>query len=299
METMRDIIWQETNEQNFSRKLIDRDIKQFIIDNYQEKIEQGISLVQDYLSGSYYDSKAKRIDQLKTLDIQEVVLGIFIGASYCTKEELFTSVTAQMAGRLGFSDRADSIKTVAELMAILCNTDVFDIIKANKMASLMVISRMPFPDSLVFRIENSGYLPPMVCEPLDLENNYSSGYLSFNDSVMLGTGNHHGGDLCLDVLNTMNKVALKLDTAYLSTYEEEPTFELDTQEKVEQWNAFKKQSYKVYTLLAQQNNRFYLTHKVDKRGRIYSQGYHVNTQGAPFKKAMVELANEELIEGMP
>jgi DNA-directed RNA polymerase len=44
---------------------------------------------------------------------------------------------------------------------------------------------------------------------------------------------------------------------------------------------------------------FHLTHKVDKRGRIYSQGYHVNTQGAAFKKAMIELAKEELIEGVP
>lgn len=26
---------------------------------------------------------------------------------------------------------------------------------------------------------------------------------------------------------------------------------------------------------------------------------HINTQGSPFKKAMVELFNEEIVEGVP
>ena len=167
------------------------------------------------------------------------------------------------------------------------------------MASLMVVSRIPLSEELIKYIENSQYLPPMVCEPLPLTHNYSSGYLTHNDSLILGTGNHHDGDLCLDVLNTMNRVALKLDLDFLSTVEEEPTFDLDTQDKVDQWAQFKEQSYMFYDLMNQNGNRLYLTHKVDKRGRIYSCGYHINTQGSSFKKASLELANEELVEGVP
>ena len=62
---------------------------------------------------------------------------------------------------------------------------------------------------------------------------------------------------------------------------------------------FKEQSYCFYTLMATQGNRFYFTHKVDKRGRIYSHGYHINPQGSAFKKAMLELSEPELIEGVP
>jgi len=51
--------------------------------------------------------------------------------------------------------------------------------------------------------------------------------------------------------------------------------------------------------MVSQGNEFYLTNKVDKRGRIYSQGYHINTQGTSFKKAMIDLAHEELVTGMP
>ena len=46
-------------------------------------------------------------------------------------------------------------------------------------------------------------------------------------------------------------------------------------------------------------NKFYFTHKVDKRGRLYCQGYHINYQSASYKKAMIELANKEIIDGIP
>jgi hypothetical protein len=208
-------------------------------------------------------------------------------------------VSAQIASRLKFSDRTEAITTVAELLAVLCETDAFDIVKADKSASLMVESRIPLNDNLKDFIQNSQYLPPMVCEPLELTHNFSSGYLTHNDSLILGTGNHHDGDLCLDVLNLMNKVALKLDTDFLCTVEEDPTFELDSQDKEEQWADFKRQSYEFYDLMVQCGNQFYLTHKVDKRGRIYACGYHISTMGAPFKKASVELANEQIVTGVP
>ena len=98
----------------------------------------------------------------------------------------------------------------------------------------------------------------------------------------------------------MNKEpeALRLDTDFLCTVEEEPTFTLDNQEKTDQWNAFKRQSYEFYKLMVDQGNQFYLTHKVDKRGRIYSMGYHIHTQGTSFKKAQLEFANEEIVLGV-
>ena len=300
METMREIVLQEMNELRFNRKHVDAKIREEIKANPDmcDKMAQGVDLLKQYMAGSYYESKMKRIAQLVNLDLEAMVLDLFTGIAYCLKPELFTSVTAQLASRLKFSDKTEAITTVAEITAVLCATDAFDIEKANKMASLMVVSNIPLSERLVTFIEESQHLPPMVCEPLELTHNYSSGYLTHNDSLILGTGNHHDGDICLDVLNTMNKVALKLDTEFLSQVEEEPTFDLDTQDKLDQWNKFKEQSYRMYSLLASQGNQFYLTHKVDKRGRIYCHGYHLNTQGTPFKKAMLEFAKEELVTGI-
>lgn len=301
METMRHIVLQEENEARYNRKHIDGYIREALKNSpdMQAKILQGITLIEAYKAGQYYTSKMVRIAQLKGLDVRELITDIFVGVAYFQREELFTSVTAQMAGRLRFSDKTEAITTVAEIMAVLCQTDAYDICKANRMASLMVISRIPLDEQLITFIEESQYLPPMVCEPLELMNNFSSGYLSHNDSLILGSGNHHDGDICLDVLNLINRVALQLDTQFLSAVEEEPTFDLDTPEKIEQWNRFKKQSYQFYSLIANQGNQFYLTNKVDKRGRIYAQGYHISTQGTAFKKAAIELIHEELVEGVP
>lgn len=301
METMRDIVVQELNEQRFSRKHIDAKIRKEILDDrgMQDKLLEGERLVKDYMAGTYYDSKMARIAQLENMDVSALVMDIFTGIAYCLRPELFTSVSAQMASRLKFSDKKEAIATVAELMAVLCQTDAFDISKESKQASLMVVSCIPLSEHLIEFIENSQFLPPMVCEPLELTHNFSSGYLTHNDSLILGSGNHHDGSLCLDVLNTMGKVALKLDTDFLSTVEEEPTFELDSQEKIDQWQRFKEQSYMFYNLLATQGNRFYFNWKVDKRGRAYSQGFHLNPQGTSFKKSCLEFANEELVTGVP
>jgi hypothetical protein len=301
METMREIVVQEINEKRYNRKHIDVKIRTSIEASsfMQDKVAQGIELATDYMNGTYYDSKMRRVVQLKNMDIPALVMDMFVGIAYCQRPELFTSVSSQMASRLKFSDRTEAITTVAELMAVLCNTDAFDITKDGPNASLMVVSCIPLPDELKMFIDNSQFLPPMVCEPLELTHNYSSGYLTHNDSLILGSGNHHDGDICIDTLNIMNKVALKLDTDFLSTVEEMPTFDLDTQDKEESWAHFKKQSYHFYHLMATQGNKFYLTHKVDKRGRIYSHGYHINTQGSAFKKAMLELADAELIQGVP
>ncbi len=300
METLREIVLQEMNEMRFNRKHVDAKIREEIKANPDmcDKMAQGVVLLQQYMAGSYYESKMKRIAQLVNLDLEAMVLDLFTGIAYCLRPELFTSVAAQLASRLKFSDKTEAITTVAEITAVLCATDAFDIEKANKMASLMVVSNIPLSERLATFIEESQFLPPMVCEPLELTHNYSSGYLTHNDSLILGTGHHHDGDICLDVLNTMNKVALKLDTEFLSQVEEEPTFDLDTQDKIDQWNKFKEQSYKMYSLLASQGNKFYLNHKVDKRGRIYCHGYHVSTMGTSFKKASLEFAKEELVTGI-
>lgn len=303
METMQQIIAQELIEQHYNRKHIDAKIRAAIEGDLgmQQKLVDGVQLVLNYMTPvePYYDSKAKRIAQLDHMDIPALVMDLFVGVAYVLRAELFTSVTAQMAARLNFSDRTEAITTVAELLAVLCQTDAFDIVKETKMASLTLVSCIPLPDELVRFIENSAFLPPMVCEPLELTHNHSSGYLTHNDSLILGSGNHHDGDICLDVLNTINRVVFKLDTKFLSTVEEEPTFELDTQEKVDQWRHYKKQGYHFYELMVRNGNEIRFTNKVDKRGRIYACGYHMNPQGAPFKKAMLELAHEEVCTGVP
>lgn len=292
---------QLTNEYYYSRKHIDGYIRTAITENpeTEAKVQHGIELLDDWRHRDYYESKDARLQQLRELNLDTLVRTIFVGIAYCQTPELFVSVTAQLATRLEMDDKRDSILTIAEMVAVLCATDAFDITKASAEASLMIESRIPLPVKLMDAIARSLYLPPMVCEPKELTTNFQSPYLTHNDCLILGKQNAHADDICLDVINLQNRIPLKLSVEFLSSVEEEPTFELDSMEKARLWRQFKEQSYEVYRLLIRQGNRFWLTHKVDKRGRLYAQGYHITPQGSAFKKAMIELADEEMVEGVP
>jgi hypothetical protein len=292
---------QEFNEKRYNRKFIDCMIRQEIDESkeIQQAIDKGVELLQKWLSKTYYESKNLRLEAVKHMDLRTLVNDIFVFIAYFQYEELFTSVTAQLAGRLGFDDKQSAITTMAEIVAVLADTDVYDLFKEGTYASVMVRSNMYFSDQLNDFIENSQYLPPMVCEPNELKHNRSSGYLTVqNDSLILGSGNHHEDDICLDVLNTLNKTELQLDTEFLSQFEEEPTYDLITLQQKDLWKRYKIQCYRFYELMVSQGNRFHLTHKVDKRGRIYAQGYHITTQGTSFKKASIDLYKEEVVTGV-
>lgn len=290
---------QLANEHSFSRKHIDGYILDALqTEDLQRAISHGVSLLEEWQNQSYYTSKDKRLDQLGDLDLHELVTKIMQGIAYVQKPELFTSVSAQLAGRLQFSDKPEAIATMAEMLAVLCETDMFDIIKESRQASLMIESRIPLSQELLQFIDNTTFQLPMVCSPEYVDHNRKSGYLSYNDSLILGSGNHHEGDLCLDVINLQNNIPLKLNIEFLKEQEMLPNFKIVTPEQREQWEAFKHASHRIWLLIYNQGNKFYLTNKVDKRGRLYSVGYHINTQGNQFQKAMVELADEEVVEGI-
>lgn len=271
---------------------LNRDLKDFFEDSDWHK--RSVELVHGYMQGTYYASKQSRVDQLKLLDIDELVISLLVGTAHFRKEELFSSVAAILAGKLGFSSKQAAVTTTAELLAVICETDAFDITKDDKYASLYLCSKVPLSDSLIKAIENANYPPPRVAKPETLEHNYSSGYIGHNDSLMLGSGNHHQGDLCLDVLNIINSVEYSLDLQFLSKVEELPVTTPETPDQIKAWELFTSKSHALYKDLAK-FSKFYLLNKVDKRGRIYAQGYHVNPQGASYKKAMVNLAKEERI----
>ena len=302
MDTMLQIVRQEEIEGKFNRKLIDPKIREAILANPDmvAKIEQGVALVQDYCNQQTYASKMARLAQVAQLDHEQLVEDIFVGIAYYGMPTLLTSACATISSRLGFSDRREAILTVSELIAILADTDAFDLTKENRQASVMVVSRIPLEQELVEFAQNTSYMPPMVCTPLELTGNYSSGYLTYKDSLILGPGNHHEGDICLDALNTMNSVKLKLAVEFLKALDETPKTEPETAEQRDLWQVFKAKSRQFYIMVLNlAPGGFHLNHKVDKRGRAYAQGYHISTQGSAYKKAMIELANEEVIDGVP
>lgn len=149
------------------------------------------------------------------------------------------------------------------------------------------------------------YLPPMIVPPLTVTGNRGSGYITIRQDSLLLQDNHHEGDLCLDSINRFNAVPLAINAAvvksirnswkHLDKPKAHETYD-DYQKRVKAFERYERDSFFTMALLIETGNRFHLTHKVDKRGRTYAQGYHVNPQGNCWNKAVVELANKELIQ---
>ena len=145
---------------------------------------------------------------------------------------------------------------------------------------------------------------PMIVEPKELKTNHDTGYYTSKNSVIL-KDNHHDSDVCLDHLNHMNRIKLKLNTTVTSMIKnqwrnlDKPKPGEDRKDFDKRRKAFEKYNRTAYDVMAHlqiTDGEFYLTHKVDKRGRTYCQGYHCTYQGNDYNKACIEFAYGEIVE---
>lgn len=149
------------------------------------------------------------------------------------------------------------------------------------------------------------YPIPMVCEPRKLTNNRSTGYLVNTNESLILKNNHHDNDICLDHLDRANSIPLSLN---MDTIDAMPNVWKNIDKKLlgESYADYKirKDTYNKYMRTAEDihnhimisGDKFYLTHKYDKRGRVYVQGYHVNPQGNDWCKASILFSDKEVIQ---
>lgn len=149
------------------------------------------------------------------------------------------------------------------------------------------------------------YPLPMVVEPKYLYDNHDSGYYTGKSSVILRQ-NHHDEDVCLDHLNHVNRTKLRINQKVAKTIRnrwrnlDKPKLDEEHSEYQKRVKAFEKYDRTAHDVMNHlglaTEGEFYLTHKYDKRGRTYCQGYVVNYQGTPWNKAVIEFANQEIVQ---
>jgi len=153
-------------------------------------------------------------------------------------------------------------------------------------------------------IDQFQYPLPMIEEPLEVRTNKDTGYLSIKRSVLL-KDNHHEDDVCLDHINCVNAQELTINSSVrafiqnswknLDKAKQGETSE-EFQARRRAFNKYDTISKDVVDTLLMLNDRFWLTHAYDKRGRVYARGYHINYQGNDWSKAIVEFANKEALK---
>ena len=146
------------------------------------------------------------------------------------------------------------------------------------------------------------YPMPMIQPPEPVTSNSSTGYVTIQGSIILKK-NHHNDDVCLDHINRVNKVPLTLNhdvvkyvqNQWKNHKHQKPDEPLEKyQKRCKAFQKYDRSSKDVLEALMVRGNRFWLTHKYDKRGRTYCQGYHVTYQGNDWNKSCIEFADGEI-----
>lgn len=288
---------QSTFEHTLHPYHISKDIQEYLLGKYPNEIDSLTTSLREYISQSYWDSKNERLIAIDK-DLTKVILNILtqtvlIGSSYVPLLSICSSVS------FGLS-RYHDIQTCADVLWLINQTDLIlvDIVDDTR----YVQSNMELPDELVNRLTLMCVLPPMLVKPRTLRHNKSCGYLTINkDSLILGDKeNYHDKSISLDVLNTLNSQALclDLDICYKFQKEFKSEFDKDTDEYLNQRKTYEraKEQFEFFRDKIQ-DKTIHFTHKVDKRGRVYSQGHVIHTQGTSYEKACLQLKVKEFVTG--
>ena len=205
--------------------------------------------------------------------------------------------------RFHFAQHVDAYQRVATAVAGMIATQLvgFDYQR------MQVVIRYDVSEQTHNLLHQYMYLPPMTIPPLDLRDNgknRGSGYITQKHDSLLLQDNHHDGELCVDHLNACNRVPLSINedmvksmrNSWKNIEKQKPdeTFE-EYQKRLKAFEKFERDSFLVMALMLEMGNKFYFTHKYDKRGRTYAQGYQIQYQGNDWQKAVVELANKEKV----
>lgn len=307
---------QQKIEETFSKKFIVQKAVDDLLtsESIVAKLNKGVEILYSWFNENHGIDKSLRLLALQELDINELVQHtVALVALHCSKPMKLVSIASMCIGHLKMADKVDAIQTMAEVIAMLSDTDLFDCRKTAD--GWVVVSRIGLDEDVLRYAYNAFYLPPMIIKPRTVRSNRDSGYITQRgESLILGYyENHHDDDICLDVLNILNANEYELDTDLISSLSEEwHREELNQDEYMElsqedkhiygmdkaTWEDYINQGYKIQTLMLYHGNKFWLQNKVDKRGRIYTSGYHLNVQGSSFKKAMINLAKKEIVTGL-
>ena len=276
---------------------ISKDIQEYLLDKYKGEIDSLTTSLREYISQSYWDSKNERLQAINK-DLTKVILNILTQTVLIASDYVpLLSICSSVSFGLG---RYHDIQTCADVLWLINQTDLIliDIVDDTR----YIQSNMELPGELVNRLKLLCVLPPMLVKPRTLRHNKSCGYLTINkDSLILGDKeNYHDESISLDVLNTLNSQALclDLDICYKFQKEFKSEFDKDTDEYLNQRKTYEraKEQFEFFRDKIQ-DHTIHFTHKVDKRGRVYSQGYTFNFQGSSYEKACINLKTKEFVEG--
>lgn len=271
-------------ENKYSKILRKEEVKMWIEVDCQELLSKiAITLnswLNSYDSGFFpnYDSKTKRLQKIReNLDILPRELLYTVAMLGNT-----TLQATSIALGLKIEDnQINAAKSGAEMLAI-CDGLGYKIIRPINSfidrETYKIECLLQIPTEVRIGLDRSMYLPPRLTKDIK------------SSAKILGDSfNKHSGYLDIDTIDKLSNVAYKLDKNIVSKLEPTP----DTTDKLalDNFDKYLGQCQELFKEYA--DEKFYFDFAYDKRGRVYSCGYHINIQSNEYHKASLKFAKSK------
>lgn len=193
---------------------------------------------------------------------------------------------------------ASACQDTANALLVAAEADLCD---WNPVTEEFVIM-FPLTDEVQRELDMYQFPLPMVTKPRQLRTNRDSPYVTVRDGSVILRNNHHDEDVCLDHLNRVNAYTFGINTEVARMIRnqwrnldkpKEGETKQDFERRKRAFDKYDRTCKEVMQKVLELGNEFHLTHKYDKRGRVYCQGYHISYQAAPWNKAVIELADAD------
>lgn len=294
-----DLAFQYKVEESLSEKVILDKVKVFIeerfdlLDEMSKRIENWLVDYRNEVYGKTYASKDARLEVVED-NLEEIPSWLLY--SVVLLGETNIQATATKLGLYLHEDNITAVKTGAELLAV-CDGLGYEIVRPvlGSGQTFTIKPKIDLDFELKTMLSLSLFLPPMVSLPNAWTTKSDGGYeLTRNYAILGDRFNKHEYPINLHALNVLQDVSYILDS---SISKEDDTLDLsevpsDVREQAEKnFELALKQNRLVYDML--QDRPFHFVWQYDKRGRMYSKGYHINIQGNEYRKAMLKFEKNE------
>lgn len=300
---------QEEFEVLYSRKSLMKQFRRAIIEQFDDKLGNWalgfFARLDNYLNTKTYDSKNKRKAELKEHFNKEgadkIAATTLLSVIGSGSDSFLQPVVGYLASYMPHEDGWERVRTASELVAlgISGNKGLYSITRDDSNKPKVVVNYWAFLKSeetfgeLYKRLEQSFPILPFVERPKVVVDNKNCGYHTFTEPLLMGNRFvKHEYPLDYATINILNGIEWELDREVLAM-QEVPSKPLDTPEKLKDWKQLTADSKRLYKLLGR--GKFHLAWRYDSRGRVYSNGYHLNFQSYEYKKALLNFRKKELL----
>lgn len=128
--------------------------------------------------------------------------------------------------------------------------------------------------------EYEGYIHPLPNLEPGIPNN-----------IMLGYSMEDPEDMIEDIISLYNNISCSLNEDVIANCKN--SWKTDNEKAKKAFEVFTNVTEDSYKAMLMLKNQFYFDHNLDKRGRIYSKGYHINPQGNQYQKAVIQFTKKE------